>query len=107
LLYVISYFLGGMFLTNGIPHFISGVMGRPFQSPFAKPPGQGLSSSRVNVVWGYSKIVMFYILVLRVGVFDLRNTTDVIALGAGILTIALPLARQFGKYNGGNLPGHN
>ncbi len=41
-----SYFLGGAFLTNAVPHFVSGVTGHPFQSPFAKPHGQGLSSSR-------------------------------------------------------------
>jgi hypothetical protein len=45
---LLSYFWGGVFLANAIPHFVSGMMGRPFQSPFAKPPGQGLSSSTVN-----------------------------------------------------------
>ena len=44
-----SYLFGGAFLTNAIPHFVSGVMGRAFQSPFAKPSGEGLSSSTVNV----------------------------------------------------------
>jgi hypothetical protein len=52
-----SYFFGGAFLTNAIPHFVS-VMGEPFQSPFAKPPGQGLSSSTVNVLWGFFNIVL-------------------------------------------------
>ena len=33
----LSYFFGGVFLSNAIPHFINGVMGHPFQSPFAKP----------------------------------------------------------------------
>ncbi|MEA2919090.1 MAG: hypothetical protein QOJ15_11171, partial [Bradyrhizobium sp.] len=41
-LYDLSYLFGGAFLTNAIPHFVSGVMGRPFQSPFASPPGEGL-----------------------------------------------------------------
>ncbi len=36
----ISYFFGGVFLANAVPHFVSGIMGRPFQSPFAKPPGR-------------------------------------------------------------------
>ena len=36
----IAYFFGGAFLANAIPHFVSGVMGHPFQSPFAKPPGE-------------------------------------------------------------------
>jgi len=31
----------GAFLANAIPHFCNGVMGHPFQSPFASPPGQG------------------------------------------------------------------
>ena len=47
----VSYFFGGAFLTNAIPHWVSGLMGHPFQSPFAKPPGEGLSSSTVNVIW--------------------------------------------------------
>ncbi len=32
----VSYFFGGLFLTNVVPHFVSGVMGKPFQTPFAK-----------------------------------------------------------------------
>ena len=49
---LLSYFGGGAILGNAIPHFVSGMMGRPFQSPFAKPPGEGLSSSTINVLWG-------------------------------------------------------
>ena len=57
----VAYLFGGAFLTNAVPHFVSGMMGRPFQSPFAKPPGEGLSSSTVNVLWGSisSSSVMF------------------------------------------------
>ena len=43
-LHDVSYLFGGAFLANAVPHFVSGMMGRPFQSPFAKPPGKGLSS---------------------------------------------------------------
>jgi hypothetical protein len=49
-LHDLSYFFGGAFLTNTVPHLVSGVMGRPFQSPFANPPGEGLSSSTINVL---------------------------------------------------------
>ena len=52
----LAYFFAGAFLTNAIPHFVSGVMGRAFQTPFAKPPGKGLSSSTVNVLWGFLHI---------------------------------------------------
>ena len=101
----LSYFFGGAFLANAVPHFVSGVMGRPFQSPFAKPPGQGLSSSTVNVLWGFFNLVVGYVLVGRVGSFDPRATGHVLALGAGILLMGLMLARTFGRFHGGNRPG--
>ena len=101
---LVSYFFGGAFLANAVPHFVSGVMGRPFQSPFAKPPGQGLSSSTVNVLWGFLNLVVGYVLVCRVGDFGLRTTSDVIALGLGILLMGLLLARHFGRFHGGNSP---
>jgi hypothetical protein len=65
-LHYISYFFGGAFLANAIPHIVSGMMGRPFQSPFAKPPGQGLSSSTVNVVWGFFNLAAAYVLICHV-----------------------------------------
>lgn len=104
---LLSYFFGGAFLANAIPHFVSGTMGRPFQSPFAKPPGQGLSSSIVNVLWGFFNLVVGYVLVCRVGDFALKNTGDVVALGVGALFIALFSARHFGRFHGGNGPEHS
>lgn len=104
---LVSYFFGGIFLANAVPHLVSGMMGRPFQSPFAKPPGQGFSSSTVNVLWGFFNLVVGYLLVVRVGSFELRSTTDVLALGVGVLLISLQLAWHFGKFNGGNTPEHS
>ena len=60
---LVSYFFGGAFLANAIPHLVNGVMGRAFQSPFAKPPGQGLSSATVNVLWGFFNVIVGYVLV--------------------------------------------
>ena len=103
-LHDLSYLLGGAFLANGVPHFVSGVMGRPFQSPFAKPPGQGLSSSTVNVLWGFANFVITYLLIARVGSFDVRAADNVIAVGAGILLSGVMAARLFGRFHGGNSP---
>jgi hypothetical protein len=103
-LHDLSYFFAGAFLTNAIPHFVSGVMGRPFQSPFAKPRGEGLSSSTVNVLWGFFNLAVGYVLVCRVGDFDLRSTEPVIALGLGTLLMGLLTARLFGRFHGGNSP---
>jgi hypothetical protein len=102
-----AYFFGGAFLTNAIPHFVSGLMGRPFQSPFAKPPGEGLSSSTINVLWGFLNLAVGYILVCRVGTFDLHSTSDVMAAGAGVLLMGLLMARLFGRFHGGNSPGNS
>ena len=97
----IAYFFGGAFLANAIPHLGNGVSGHPFQSPFASPPGQGLSSSTVNVAWGFVNLVFGYLLVGRVGTFELRKTSHALVLGAGILAMSLMLARAFGRFHGG------
>ena len=101
--HLVSYFFGGAFLANAIPHLVAGLMGQPFQSPFAKPPGKGLSSSTVNVLWGFFNLVVGYLLVCRTGDFSLENTGDVVALGLGALAISLLCARHFGMFHGGNL----
>ena len=106
-LYFLAYFFGGAFLTNAVPHFVSGVTGRPFQSPFANPPGQGLSSSTVNVLWGLLNLVFFYGLIFHVGHFDVKNIADAAAFGLGMLAIGLFSARHFGQFNGGNVQGGN
>jgi hypothetical protein len=98
----LSYFFGGLFLSNAVPHFVSGVMGHPFQSPFAKPPGKGLSSSTVNVLWGFFNLTVAYVLLCRVGDFNLRSTPDVAASGLGVLVMGLMAARSFGRFHGGN-----
>jgi len=99
----LAYFFGGAFLANTLPHLINGVSGRPFQSPFAKPPGKGLSSSTVNVLWGFFNLVMAYVLIIRVGDFDIRNLAQVGAFGAGILIMSLNSAYGFGRFHGGLL----
>src|SRR5208337_4798821 len=99
----IAYFFGGAFLANTIPHLVNGISGSPFQSPFASPPGQGLSSSLVNVLWGMFNLAVAYFLIARVGRFELRQTKHVAAVGVGMLVMAIMLARTFGKFHGGNL----
>ena len=47
----VALFFAGAFLVNFVPHFTNGISGRPFPSPFASPPGQGMSSPLVNVLF--------------------------------------------------------
>lgn len=102
---LVACFFGGLFAANAIPHAVSGVLGRPFQTPFAKPSGEGLSSSTVNVLWGFFNLAVAYVLVLRVGRFQADDILGVTAFGLGALAISLFAARHFGRFHGGNAPG--
>jgi hypothetical protein len=97
----VAYFFAGAFLANAVPHFVNGISGSPFQSPFASPPGEGLSPSTVNVLWGFFNLVVGYVLLCRVGKFELRQTKHVLVFGLGVLLMAVMLARAFGRFHGG------
>ena len=71
-------------------------------------PGLGSFVFRTKLQTYYlvlSVAVIAYLLICRVGVFDLRATPDVVALGLGMLLSGLGLARLFGRFHGGNSPG--
>ena len=94
--YVATMF-GGAFLVNAVPHFVNGVSGRSFPTPFALPRGRGVSSPVANVLWGTLNAVAGYLLVCHLGEFHIRSTSDVLVLGAGGLLMAMFLARTFGR----------
>lgn len=94
-----AYFFGGAFFSNALPHLINGVSGRSFQSPFAKPPGKGLSSPTVNVLWGFLNLVLAYLFIVGEGTFSIRNPWQVGVVGAGFLVMSLISARAFGRFH--------
>ena len=61
----------------------------------------GLSSSTVNVLWGFFNLAVAYLLICRVGKFSLLDTPDVLLLGAGMLLMSVMGARHFGRFHGG------
>lgn len=83
------YFFGGAFFANFVPHFVSGVLGRTFPTPFATPPFRGLSSSRVNVLYGLGNLVVAYALLLQVGSFEPRHALHAAAFGLGLALMSL------------------
>ncbi|HEX4612361.1 MAG TPA: hypothetical protein VH092_29470 [Urbifossiella sp.] len=101
--HAVSYFFGGAFLANTIPHLVAGVSGSPFQSPFASPPGEGLSSAVVNTLWGLGNLAAAYLLTVRVGRFELRRWGHIIPAALGFALMAIQLASHFGRFHGGNL----
>jgi len=58
----VAAFFAGVFLTNAVPHFVNGISGNKFPTPFSKPPGKGLSSSTVNMVWALFNLLVGYLL---------------------------------------------
>jgi hypothetical protein len=93
----IAYFFGGAFLGNFAPHFVSGVSGKKFPSPFGKPPGKGLSSPLSNVLWGLFNLLVAYFLIFKVGDFDVRQVPQAGTVGLGLLAIGVQLAVVFGR----------
>lgn len=84
----IACFFAGAFLANAVPHYVQGVCGEPFPTPFATPPGKGLSSPIVNVAWALFNLLIGYEL-FRVG--KVWNGSD-LALGvffAGVVLLSL------------------
>ncbi|HEX7666275.1 MAG TPA: hypothetical protein VF407_17235 [Polyangiaceae bacterium] len=103
-LHDVAYFFGGLFLANAVPHWVTGLQGRPFQSPFAKPPGEGLSSSRLNVLWGAFNVLVAWLLIEHVGTFDGKSFEDAGAVFVGALVISERMSKHFGRFHGGNTP---
>lgn len=92
---LIAFFGAGVFLTNAIPHAVSGLTGRRFPSPFAKPPGVGLSGPTTNVLWGGANAAIGYWLISHVSAFDPQNYQHVIAIALGAFLTALALSAYF------------
>ena len=94
-LYIVSFF-AGIFLANAVPHFVEGVSGNKFPSPFSKPPGRRLSSPIVNVVWALFNIVLGYVLFV-LGQVNSGNMPSLIVFFIGAAAISLMSSINFQK----------
>ncbi|MHB8302041.1 MAG: hypothetical protein ACYDC6_04255 [Acidobacteriaceae bacterium] len=92
----IACFFSGMFFANVVPHLVHGISGDRFPTPFAHPPGKGLSSPTVNVVWALLNLVVGYIL-FRVGKVSNGGDAALLIFFAGIVAISTWLSTGFAK----------
>jgi hypothetical protein len=95
--YYAAHFFAGAFLANGVPHFVQGICGNRFQTPFASPPGVGESSAIVNVIWGFINFIIAAVLVRYFFVTPPRPPGLAVVSALGVLLMALLLAWRFGK----------
>ena len=94
--HLLACFFAGAFLANAVPHFVHGVSGDPFPSPFANPPGKGLSSPTVNVLWGFGNFLVGYLL-LRLGKISHERRWNLFSLFVGVLTMSIMLSVTFAE----------
>jgi hypothetical protein len=92
----VAIFFAGMFLCNCIPHLTSGLQGKPFPTPFARPRGIGNSPPLVNVLWGSLNLFL--------GSYLLFRHSESIGIGVGLMVLAFGflvmgvyLALHFGR----------
>ncbi|MBX3233418.1 MAG: hypothetical protein KIT84_37605 [Labilithrix sp.] len=95
--HLVAHSFSGAFSANFVPHFVSGVLGRTFPTPFASPPFRGQSSSGVNVLYGLGNLGVAYALLMRVGDFEPRNAVDAGAFGLGLAAWSLLITRSLAR----------
>ena len=95
--YYLAHFFAGAFFANGVPHFVQGICGNKFQTPFASPRGVGESSAIVNVVWGFFNFLIAAALMRTFFAALPRPLGLAVATALGVLLMALFLANHFGK----------
>jgi hypothetical protein len=90
----VAAFFAGIFLTNFVPHFVHGISGDRFPTPFANPPGKGLSSPTLNVVWSLFSLLLGYLL-FRLGGVASGGDPALLTFFAGIAVISIGSSLQF------------
>ncbi|HXS38253.1 MAG TPA: hypothetical protein VN721_16235 [Flavipsychrobacter sp.] len=86
----IASFVAGTFICNFVPHFIHGISGKKFPTPFSKPPGVGLSSAGLNVLWSLFNL-FFGIVLIIAGRVNTEHITSLIVffIGFGVFSYLL------------------
>jgi len=93
----LAYFFAGVFLVNGVPHFVQGISGKKFPTPFASPPCKGESSPLLNVVWGLVNFLIGYLLIFGVGNFLFGIRMSAVMAALGVLCMSMGLALYLGR----------
>jgi hypothetical protein len=84
----VACFFAGVFLINSFPHLVHGLDCEAFPTPFADPPGKGLSSPVVNVLWFQFNCAVSLSLV-HIGKLRFENKMAMLVFFAGIALASL------------------
>ena len=83
-------------MANAVPHFVHGISGATFTTPFAEQPGITLSSPLTNVLWGGFNLLSGYLL-LQAGKLKTGHRISMVLFFAGIMALAILLSIQLAK----------
>jgi hypothetical protein len=90
----IAGFFAGVFLTNMVPHFVNGISGNAFPTPFSDPPGKGLSSPLTNVLWALFNLLAGYLL-FRVSKINSKSKLGLVIFFVGMILISIMSSISF------------
>jgi len=90
----IACFFAGLFIANMVPHFIHGVSGDVFPTPFSSPAGKGPSSPTINVFWALFNLIIGYLL-MRAGKVSNQRVMSLIFFFLGIVIMSWMLSVAF------------
>jgi len=90
----IACFFAGFFLANVVPHFIHGISGDQFPTPFSNPMGKGPSSAPVNMYWALFNLAVGYLL-FRSGKVSNQRIWSVVVFFIGIVVTGVMLSYGF------------
>jgi len=90
----IAGFFAGVFLTNVVPHFVNGITGNAFPTPFANPLGQGLSSPLTNLLWAFFNLLVGYLL-FRVSRINSKSKLGLFVFFVGMVFISIVCSLTF------------
>lgn len=90
----VAGFFAGIFLANSIPHYVKGVTGESFPTPFANPPGKGLSSPMTNAIWGLVNLLIGFLL-FKFSKVSVGNVLSLILLFTGFVLTTMVSAKNF------------
>ena len=95
--FYVVHFIAAFFTANSIPHFVNGISGRAFISPFGKPPGRGESSAVSNVAWAAVNMIVAGLLLWFWPMAMPFDALDVVVFAVGFFLAAFTLANAFSR----------
>ena len=86
--YYLVAILAAALVVNGVPHFVQGISGQTFPTPFSGGPGTFDSAAR-NVLWGSANLIAGGVLlwVIRAGLSDPVLVVELLVVGVAVATV--------------------